>query len=44
MAGQVVLVAVLVLIAYGVGYFVGLTVALWGGLFMKTVLIDLVFF
>ena len=28
----------------GVVYFVGLVAALWGGLFAKTVLIDLVFF
>lgn len=28
----------------GVGYLVGLTVLLWAGMFVKTVLIDLLFF
>lgn len=27
-----------------VGYFLGLTIALWGGLFVLTVVIDVVFF
>ncbi|WP_255171556.1 hypothetical protein [Natrononativus amylolyticus] len=30
--------------ALGVGYLVGLTVLLWTGMFLKTVLLDLVFF
>ena len=28
----------------GLGYLIGLTVALWGGMFLKTMVIDLVFF